>query len=61
MKSNQGTLKEIFRLIKEQAASLQSRLSPEMSARCQDRSHRIRKLVEEISQHGDSKQPKGQH
>lgn len=59
--NNQDTLKEVFRLIKEQTASLQSRLSPEMSARCQDRSDRIRKLLEQINQHGDSKQPEGKH
>jgi hypothetical protein len=54
MNENQEILSEIFSLIEEQARSLQWRLSPEMATRCQERSDRIRELLEEMRQNGVS-------
>jgi hypothetical protein len=48
---------EIFRLIEEQTRALQSRLSPEVAIRCQERFDRIRELLDQIRQTGVSKQP----
>src|ERR1700758_4207879 len=49
---NHDTLGKIFRLIEEQTKSLQSRLSPEVAIRCQERSDRIRELLDQIRQSG---------
>src|SRR6201984_1436477 len=54
---NHDTLSEIFRLMEEQTRSLQSRLSPEVAIRCQERSDRIRELLDQIRQSGVSNQP----
>src|ERR1700758_4525707 len=54
---NHDTLGKIFRLIEEQTRSLQSRLSPEVAIRCQERSDRIRELLDQIRKSGVSKQP----
>jgi hypothetical protein len=48
---------EVFRLIEEQTRSLQWRLSPEVAIRCQERSDRIRELLDQIRHSGVSKQP----
>jgi hypothetical protein len=54
---NHDIVSEIFRLIEEQTRSLQSRLSPEVAIRCQERSDRIRELLDQIRESGVSKQP----
>jgi hypothetical protein len=54
---NHDIVSEIFRLIEEQTRSLQLRLSPEVAIRCQERSDRIRELLDQIRQSGVSKQP----
>ena len=54
---NHDIVSELFRLIEEQTRSLQSRLSPEVAIRCQERSDRIRELLDQIRQSGVSKQP----
>jgi len=42
-------LSEIFRLIEEQARALESRLSAEVAAQCEERSIRIRNLLQQVS------------
>jgi hypothetical protein len=54
---NHDIVSEIFRLIEEQTRSLQSRLSPEVAIRCQERSDRIRELLDQIRQSGVSDLP----
>jgi hypothetical protein len=42
-------LSEIFRLIEEQTRALQSRLSAEEAAQCEERSYRIQNLLQQVS------------
>jgi hypothetical protein len=42
-------LSEIFRLIEEQTRALESRLSAEVAAQCEERSYRIQNLLQQIS------------
>jgi len=42
-------LSEVLRLIEEQERALQSRPSAEVAAQCEERSYRIRTLLEQIS------------
>ena len=42
-------LSEIFRLIEEQTRALQSRLSAEVAAQCEERSYRIQNLLQQVS------------
>jgi len=42
-------LSEIFKLIEEQTRALQSRLSAEVAAQCEERSYRIQNLLQQVS------------
>lgn len=42
-------LSEIFRLIEEQTRALQSRLSAEVAAQCEERAYRIQNLLRQVS------------
>jgi len=41
-------LSEIFRLIEEQTRALESRLSAEVAAQCEERSYRIQNLLQQV-------------
>lgn len=48
-------LSEVFRLIEQQTRALESRLCAEVAARCEERSKRIRNLLEQLSREKHSK------
>ena len=48
-------LNEVFRLIEQQTRALESRLSAEAAAQCEERSKRIRNLLQQLSRDKHSK------
>jgi hypothetical protein len=47
-------LSEVFRLIEEQTRALGSRLCAEVAAQCEERSTRIRNLLQQVGRHKHS-------